>query len=568
MDNQRIFLWLALLFVLWLNVDAWMKDYGTSASSPAATVTSPGAETPGGATPSSALTEQLPSIDASAKAGAVATATDMSEVGEGAAAGSTLQVVTDVLDLDISLTGGSIVRADLLKYPVHKDNPNVKVRLFNTDSSDSLFLYQSGMTSGQPGRAEPNHLAAFSSAAGEYRLAEGAEQLEVPLTWTDGSGLAVTKTYVLRRGQYEIGVRYDIENATPEPVTLAPYAQLLRHWVPVERSMFDVESYAFRGPAIYDGESYRKLDVEDEEDQNFSQTVTGGWVAAMQHHFVAAIAPAADEQNRIALKVQDKDYLLRVVGPAETAAPGGRLEIDRSLYVGPKLQAQLKEVGPRLELTADYGKLTILAQPLFWLLEKVHGFVGNWGWAIIIVTFLIKLVFYKLAETSGRSMAKMRTVAPRMKSIQERYKDDREAQARAMMELYKREKINPVAGCLPMLVQIPFFLAFYWVLLESVEMRQAPFMFWIQDLSSRDPFFILPLLMGGAMFLQFKLNPTPPDPVQAKVFAFMPVIMTVMFAWFPAGLVLYWLTNTVLSIAQQWKINKLVEAEDKKRRTS
>ena len=212
--------------------------------------------------------------------------------------------------------------------------------------------------------------------------------------------------------------------------------------------------------------------------------------------------------------------------------------------------------------------LTILAQPLFWLLSKIYEYVGNWGWTIIIVTFLIKLVFYKLAETSGRSMAKMKTVAPRLKAVQERYKDDREAQARAMMELYKREKINPVAGCLPMLVQIPFFLAFYWVLLESVEMRQAPFMGWIQDLSSRDPYFILPMLMGGAMFVQFKLNPTPPDPVQAKVFAFMPVVMTFMFMWFPSGLVLYWLTNTVLSIAQQWRINRVVEAEAKKQRGS
>ena len=569
MDNQRIFLWLALLFVLWLNVDAWMKDYGTPGSSPPAPATTPAESAPGAGTPSSVLTEQLPSIDASApQAGAAGAATDLTAGPEGAAGGAAVRVVTDVLDLDISLTGGSIVRADLLKYPVHKDKPDIKVRLFNTDSSDSLFLYQSGLTSGQPARAEPNHLAVFSTTASEYRLAEGVEQLEVPLTWTDGSGLSVTKVYVLRRGQYEVGVRYDVDNAGPEPATLAPYDQLLLHWVPVERSMFDVETYAFRGPAIYDGESYRKLDVEDEDDQKFSQSVTGGWVAAMQHHFVAAIAPPADEKNRIALKVEDKDYLLRVVGPAQTVPAGGRLEIDRNLYVGPKLQTQLKETGPRLELTADYGKLTILAQPLFWLLEKVHGVVGNWGWAIIIVTFLIKLVFYKLAETSGRSMAKMRTVAPRMKAIQERYKDDREGQARATMELYKREKINPVAGCLPMLVQIPFFLAFYWVLLESVEMRQAPFMFWIQDLSSRDPFFILPLLMGGAMFLQFKLNPTPPDPVQAKVFALMPVIMTAMFAWFPAGLVLYWLTNTVLSIAQQWKINKLVEAEDKKRRTS
>jgi YidC/Oxa1 family membrane protein insertase len=331
--------------------------------------------------------------------------------------------------------------------------------------------------------------------------------------------------------------------------------------------MWNVESYAFRGPAIYDGETYQKLDIEDEEDQTLSQSITNGWVAALQHHFVAAIVPTAGQPYQYELRVKDRDFLLRVVGPTQSVAPGGSLELTEKLFVGPKLQEQLQATGPELRRSADYGKLTILAQPLFWILSKVHGVIGNWGWTIIIVTFLIKLVFYKLSETSGRSMAKMRTVAPRLKSVQERHKDDREAQARAMMELYKREKINPVAGCLPVLVQIPFFLAFYWVLLESVEMRQAPFMGWIQDLSARDPYFILPILMGAAMFGQFKLNPTPPDPVQAKIFAFMPVVMTVMFMWFPSGLVLYWLTNTLLSIAQQWKINRVVEAEDKKRRT-
>jgi YidC/Oxa1 family membrane protein insertase len=298
-----------------------------------------------------------------------------------------------------------------------------------------------------------------------------------------------------------------------------------------------------------------------------SRAITGGWVASLQHHFVAAIVPPAGEAWQYELRVQDDDYLVRVVGPAHTIAAGGSLALDETLFVGPKLQDQLEAAGPELRRTADYGLLTILAQPLFWILSKIYEFVGNWGLTIIFTTFLIKLVFYKLAETSGRSMAKMKTVAPRLKAVQERYKDNREEQARAMMELYKREKINPVAGCLPVLVQIPFFLAFYWVLLESVEMRQAPFFGWIQDLSSRDPYFILPILMGGAMFLQFKLNPAPPDPVQAKVFAFMPVIMTFMFLWFPAGLVLYWLTNTLLSIAQQWKINRLVEAEAKKQRT-
>jgi len=254
-------------------------------------------------------------------------------------------------------------------------------------------------------------------------------------------------------------------------------------------------------------------------------------------------------------------------GPLKRVPAGTTGRLSETLFVGPKLQDQLRAVGPKLERTADYGKLTIIAEPLFWLLQKVHGIVGNWGWAIIIVTFLLKLVFYKLTETSGRSMAKMRTIAPRIKSIQERYKDEREQLARQTMELYKREKINPVAGCLPILVQIPVFLAFYWVLLESVEMRQAPFLGWIQDLSSKDPFFVLPILMGGAMFGQFKLNPAPPDPMQARIFAFMPVVMTVMMAWFPAGLVLYWLTNTLLSIAQQWRINKVVEAEAAKSRS-
>jgi YidC/Oxa1 family membrane protein insertase len=259
------------------------------------------------------------------------------------------------------------------------------------------------------------------------------------------------------------------------------------------------------------------------------------------------------------------DFTLSYRGPLKTVPAGTTQTFKESLFVGPKLQSQLETVGPKLELVADYGKLTIIAQPLFWLLDKVHSIVGNWGWAIIIVTFLIKLVFYKLTAASGRSMAKMRNLGPRIKAIQERYKDDREQLGRQMMELYKREKINPLAGCLPILIQIPFFLAFYWVLLESVEMRQAPFLAWITDLSSRDPFFILPILMGGAMFAQFKLQPMPStDPMQAKIFAFMPVIMSATMAWFPAGLVLYWLTNTLLSIAQQWRINKLVSAEQKK----
>jgi len=567
MDQPRVFLWVGLLLLLWLNVDAWMKDAAAPAPAPAtetaATPAISGAA-PGSAPPGGTLSDELPSV-AGEKPAAVAPEAAPAEAA--AVSVGKIHVVTDVLDLDLNLTGGELIRADLPKYPREKDDPTTPVRLFNTDSKDSQFLFQSGLTSGETGRAEPNHKAEFSATASEYRMAEGADELRVPLNWSDGAGLSVTKTFVFHRGSYAVEIRYDVTNGSVAPVRLASYAQLLRHWEVVKRSMWNVETYAFRGPAIYDGEKYEKLKVEDKDDQALSRSITNGWVAALQHHFVAAIVPMAGQPYQYELRVKDRDFLLRVVGPAQTVAAGGKLELTEKLFVGPKLQEQLQATGPELRRTADYGKLTILAQPLFWILSKVHGVIGNWGWTIIIVTFLIKLVFYKLSETSGRSMAKMRTVAPRLKAVQERYKDDREGQARAMMELYKREKINPVAGCLPVVVQIPFFLSFYWVLLESVEMRQAPFMGWIQDLSARDPYFILPILMGAAMFGQFKLNPKPPDPVQAKIFAFMPVVMTGMFMWFPSGLVLYWLTNTLLSMAQQWKINRVVEAEDKKRRT-
>ncbi len=540
----------------------WNRDYGASApaaSTPAASVdqsAAPGAE-------DQAAAAQLPSMPTGeAPAAAATTGPDVPAVAAPATQPS-VRVVTDVLDLDISLQGGDFVRADLLQYPRDKRPGSPPVRLFGTQEPD-YSVARSGLRA-LNGRPEPTHLAAFTSTAQEFRMAPGASELRVPLTWTDGQGVTVTKTYVFRPGSYAIDIQYEVDNRSASEWSGVSYVQLARHVYAQERSMFDVESYAYRGPAIYDGQKYRKLDIDDTEEGRFAQNVTDGWMATMQHHFVSAAVPPKGEEYHITLGRDGTHALLTQRGPLKVVPAGTVGRFNETVFVGPKLQAQLKEVGPRLELTADYGKLTILSQPLFWLLQKVYGFVGNWGWAIIIVTILLKLLFYKLTETSGRSMAKMRTIAPRIKQIQETYKDDREQLAKKMMEIYKREKINPVAGCLPILVQIPVFLAFYWVLLESVEMRQAPWMLWIQDLSSKDPFFILPILMGVAMYGQFKLNPAPPDPMQAKIFAFMPVIMTVMMAWFPSGLVLYWLTNTLLSIAQQWNINRVVEAEAKKR---
>ena len=568
MDNPRIYLWIALALLAWMNVVQWNRDYGMAPQRTATTASTDGAPSSAPGAAADAGQSQLPTLPsgqaaAPAVGGAGTGNAAPSAAATPVAAQPLVRVVTDVLDLDLSLQGGDFVRADLLKYPRDKREGSPPVRLFDT-ADPTYHVARTGLRV-LNGRAEPTHLATFTSAANEYRLAPGAQELRVPLTWTDGQGVAVTKTYVFKPGRYDVQVLYDVDNRSASDWSGASYVQLARHVYEQKRSMFDVESYAYRGPAIYDGKGYQKLDVTDEDEGRFAQNVTGGWIASMQHHFVSAAVPPAGEEYHFTLGPEDDHALLTYRGPLKAIPVGTTGRFSETLFVGPKLQEQLKTVGPRLELTADYGKLTILAQPLFWLLQQVHRFVGNWGWSIIIVTILLKLLFYKLTETSGRSMAKMRTIAPRIKTIQERYKDDREQLAKQMMEVYKREKINPVAGCLPIIVQIPVFLAFYWVLLESVEMRQAPWMLWIQDLSSKDPFFILPILMGVAMFGQFKLNPAPPDPMQAKIFAFMPVIMTVMMAWFPSGLVLYWLTNTLLSIAQQWNINRVVEAEAKKR---
>ena len=567
MPNIRVFLWVALAALFFLNYEAWMRDYQAPAPAPA-----PSSSLSHGTLPdaASALGSSVPkanTTERTAVAGVAGAAAPLipeaPAVAQGAPAAQ-VQVTTDVLQVDINLQGGELDQADLLQYPLRKDAPNIPVRLLKSDAA-SPYLLQTGLTSGDAAAA-PTHLVTWTAAASTYALGSGLQEVHVPLSWTDGAGLTVTKTFVFTRGSYAIDLIYEVRNDGATPRKLAMYSQFLRHWEHATRSYFDVETYSFKGPAVYDGTKHRDLKVENEDDSKYSEVVTNGWLASMQHHFVSAIVPTADQPFKFLLQVRGAEYLLSATGPLTEIAAGAKAQFRQKLFVGPKLQSQLASAGPRLDLTADYGKLTVLAKPLFSLLKWIHGLIGNWGWAIIIVTALIKLMFYPLSQASGRSMAKMRNVAPRMKQIQDTYKDDREKLGRAMMELYKKEKINPLAGCLPMVVQIPFFISFYWVLLESVEMRQAPFMLWVNDLSARDPFFVLPLFMGAAMFAQFKLNPAPPDPMQAKIMQFMPLVMTGMMAWFPSGLVLYWLTNTVLSIVQQWRVNQVVEAAAAKSR--
>jgi YidC/Oxa1 family membrane protein insertase len=543
MNNLRVFLWLGLALLLWINFETWQRDYA-----PPVTVTP-------ASTAQAASQAAVPQAAGGVSQTTTTTATSSVEL---PATDEFIEVQTDVLRLQISLQGGSIQRADLVRYPKVK-NGSEPVRLMNADRTSALYLLQTGLT-GPSDTVRPTHLTGYSAQQRQYRLESGTDELQVPLLWRSEEGVTVRKTFTFKPGQYQVKVQHQIVNRSANPWQAAPYARILREEPPQDYSMFNVESYAFRGPALYDGAKYRKLSMDDSEDRNLALDVSNGWVAALQHHFVSAIVPPANAAYRYTVNPQGAGFSLAAAGPMSTVQPGMQQTLSQVLFLGPKLQAQLEQAGPKLELVADYGKLTVLASPLFWLLEKVHGLLGNWGWAIVVVTFLLKLLFYPLSEASGKSMAKMKVLAPRMKNLQETHKNDREKLGRAMMDLYQREKVNPAAGCLPILIQIPVFLAFYWVLLESVEMRQAPFMGWINDLSARDPWFILPLIMAVAMFIQYKLNPTPPDPLQAKIFMIMPIVMSISFAWFPAGLVLYWVTNTILSIAQQWNINRRIEA--------
>ncbi len=562
-NNPRIYLWIALALVVWLNYQAWMTDYGPKPGANTAVSQQTPATARNPSAPSNDLSSKIP---AASKAEASGTAADNkgavtppSPAAPNTTGAQVVHVHTDVLDVDISTVGGTIQRADLLKYTKVKGEAEL-VRLENEDSPQSQYVLQSGLIG--PGNGPyPTHLTVWSAARTTYDI-DGTQELRVPLTWTNEQGVTVTKTFIFHRGLYSIQLDYTVQNHSDAPWQAAPYAQLLRDDPRTKSSMFNVESRAFHGPAMDDGTKYRKLDFSaDSEDSHLSREVTNGWIAAVQHQFISAIVPPRDTPYRVTMSAAGDQYLLTATGPTHSVAPGATSTFDDTLYIGPKLQSQLEKISPRLDRVADYGSLTILAQPLFTALDWVHGVTGNWGVAIIFVTFLLKLVFYPLSEASGRSMAKMKLLQPRIKNLQETYKDDREKLGRAMMELYKREKVNPATGCLPMIIQIPVFFAFYQVLLESVEMRQAPFALWIHDLSVRDPYFILPAIMAGAMLFQSRLNPPAvADPVQQKVMMFMPLVMSVTFAFFPAGLVLYWVTNTILSIAQQWNINRRIAA--------
>ena len=469
-------------------------------------------------------------------------------------------VTSDALQLQIDTRGGDIVFAGLPQYPQVKGNPEPFVIL--QDNVQRSFIAQSGLagSNGPDSRGRPVYAVDKTS----YELTEGQDQLVVDLKLQD-NGVDIIKRFTLTRGSYEVRVDYLIYNKTDETWQANFYAQLKRDNSedPSKQTSNVGGVSTYLGAAVHSNEkSYLKLPFDEFAKSPFKETVEGGYAAILQHYFVTAWVPAQDSQHTFTTRnATDGNNIVGFYDGAVKVQPNQMVETGAVLYVGPKVQDKLETLAEGLELTVDYGWLWFISQPLFALLQLIHSLVGNWGWSIILLTVLVKSAFYPLSATSYRSMAKMRKLTPKIQGLKEQYGDDRQKMSQAMMEMYKKEKVNPMGGCLPILVQMPVFIALYWVLLESVELRQASWLGWITDLSQMDPYFILPLIMGGSMFVQQMLNPTPPDPTQAKVMKMMPVIFTVFFLWFPAGLVLYWVVNNLLSILQQWMITRQIEAD-------
>jgi YidC/Oxa1 family membrane protein insertase len=539
MDNQRLILFIVFSFSLLLLWEAWQ---GKHAPPPPAAVTASsvtGANTGAPPVPTQAL-----------NAPAVAPAQP------GFVKGARAVVETDVLRATIDSNGGDLRQLELLSYRETQERNQI-FTLFEDDPTEP-YLAQSGLL----GKDMPTHRSAFQLNPGTYRLTRGASQVEVPLVWNDpATGVRVEKTYIFKRNSYQIAVRTRVINNGTHPVDLTPYYQLTRHSGAPRGASFFLHTYT--GPAFYtDTKKFQKVTFKDIEEgkAEFEKTADNGWVGLVQHHFVAAWLPEGSvKREYYARALGDGLYSAGVILAEGSLAPGQQKVFTVPLYAGPQTQKLLEAAAPGLDLARDYGWLTPLAFPIYWSLAKIEHFVGNWGWAIIILTILLKLALFPLSAAGYKSMAKMKKLTPRLQKLKETYGDDRAKLHQAMADMYKTEKINPLGGCFPILIQIPVFIALYWVLLAAVEMRGAPWLGWITDLTAPDPFYILPIIMGITSILQVKLNPQPMDPMQARIMMIMPVAFTVMFVFFPAGLVLYWVVNNILSIAQQWVINKQVQ---------
>ncbi len=475
-----------------------------------------------------------------------------------ASTAATFTVATDLIKATISEQGGDLVELELLKYKAHED----KSKNFFLFDAKHQYAAQSGLI----GEGMPNHRTLFKHVAGPTSLADGANELKVRLEATATNGAKVAKILTFKRGSYDIDVTWEINNTTDKPLTPNAYFQLQRDDVKPEGETKMVST--FTGAAVYtDADKYQKVDFAHiaENKAKFTKNADNGWLAMVQHYFVSAWVPKDKTPREFYMRKLDGANVFQagVIVSIPEIARGAKSDTSVTLYAGPQEQSALKQVAPGLDLVVDYGWLTVVAAPIFWALEAIHKIVGNWGWAIVVLTVILKAIFFPLSAASYKSMAKMKKLTPRLTHLKERYGDDKQRLNQEMMKMYQTEKVNPLGGCLPILIQIPVFISLYWVLLGAVEMRDAPWILWIKDLASADPYYILPVIMMVSMFVQTKLNPTPPDPIQAKVMMAMPLIFGFMFFWFPAGLVLYWVVNNVLSIAQQWQITRLIDAGGK-----
>jgi len=556
MDNQRLVLFIALSLVILLLFSAWQREQQPP---PAAieTTSGPAVVPAGDATVALAPAVDVPSVVRENQAASAPTVAPQPAQPPLVVAGQRITVNTDRLQVMINTAGGEIIRVALPTYPVALDKPDEPFQLLD-DRMPKYFVAQSGLLASQ-GEA-PDHHALFTTEQTSYVLADGEDELKVRLHWSGENGIKVIKTFIFHRDSYAVDLDVEVQNSSQQVWKGRAYQQLQR--TEMARESFFLYTYT-GGVVSSSWDPYEKVEFSDMATWKAEQSYNkGGWIAMLQHYFLSAWIPGADTANHFYTKaLTDGRYLLGQSGEERSVMPGGNAHFTSLFYSGPKEQHRLEKIEPNLRLTVDYGVLDILAKPVFWVMEKIYSIVGNWGLAIIFVTLIIKLIFFPLSAASYKSMANMRRLSPKLKALKERYGDDRQKMSKAMMEIYKKEKINPLGGCLPILVQIPVFISLYWVLLESVEMRQAPFALWITDLSVKDPYYVLPVLMGISMFIQQKLNPPPMDPVQQKIMQALPIIFTAFFAFFPAGLVLYWVVNNCLSIAQQWYITRKVEAQ-------
>ena len=550
MDFRRYFLWGALFISGYLLFLQWNQDYGPQSEQSVAQSTQT-------ETTSQASSNDLPVASQSSTSNANA---EIPQNVTNVAAGQLIEVTTDTLRVAINPVGGDLVSAALLDYKKELGQSESFVIL--EDGAERTYITQSGLIGKNGPDASPEGRPVYQSENTSYTLADGEDSLDVNLYFTDTNGVKYTKTFRFLKGKYRIRQLITVDNASSDVWRGNLFAQIKRDNSedPSQASGMGLQPYL--GGAISDEENkYNKVSFSDMEDDPVKVSTTKGWVAVLQHYFVSAWIPEQGQKVTLQARTNNGFNIIGFTGSAVEIAAGNQGTLSSTFYVGPKLQDQLEEAAENLALTVDYGWLWFLAKPLFWLLTIIQSFVVNWGVSIILIVVCVKAIFFKLSATSYRSMAKMRKFGPEIAKLKERFGDDRQKMSQEMMALYKKEKINPLGGCLPILVQMPVFLSLYWVLMESVELRHAPFFLWINDLSAMDPYFVLPILMGLSMLGQQMLNPTPPDPMQARIMKIMPIAFTFFFLWFPSGLVLYWVCNNSLSIVQQYIITKRIEKE-------